>query len=340
MTAVGLRPDDARRPVRALLAGGRPPDRQGHRPAARRLLAGVPDGGGPAAAAPGRQPRLVADGRREDVEVDRQRRPAAGLHRASSASTRSATSCSARWRSARTPTSRDEAFLTRYNADLANDLGNLVSRATTMIHRYCGGRRARRRMPSDAQRAERDLGRSAPPDRASVRASIGSFQLSAALREIWELIGATNRYIVAREPWTLAKKPEHRRRARDVAVRRGRRPARHRRAAPAVHAGNRRTDPAHAGPSRGSRRGRSLQTRTLRRARRSARLARCFRVSNNRGGTSTDGRRPNTSRPIGAAHRTRRRTSHGSGGCGTGGSGPIAAPQRRPRPSGSPSTTS
>ena len=33
----------------------------------------------------------------------------------------------------------DEAFLTRYNADLANDLGNLVSRATTMIHRYCGG---------------------------------------------------------------------------------------------------------------------------------------------------------------------------------------------------------
>ena len=33
----------------------------------------------------------------------------------------------------------DEAILTRYNADLANDLGNLVSRATTMIHRYCGG---------------------------------------------------------------------------------------------------------------------------------------------------------------------------------------------------------
>src|SRR5262245_57276440 len=33
----------------------------------------------------------------------------------------------------------DEGFLTRYNADLANDLGNVVSRATTMIHRYCGG---------------------------------------------------------------------------------------------------------------------------------------------------------------------------------------------------------
>src|SRR5204863_5121357 len=33
----------------------------------------------------------------------------------------------------------DDALLTRYNADLANDLGNLASRATTMIHRYCEG---------------------------------------------------------------------------------------------------------------------------------------------------------------------------------------------------------
>src|SRR5688572_32487472 len=34
----------------------------------------------------------------------------------------------------------DEAILTRFNADLANDLGNLVSRATTMVHRYRSGR--------------------------------------------------------------------------------------------------------------------------------------------------------------------------------------------------------
>src|SRR5262247_2392423 len=33
----------------------------------------------------------------------------------------------------------DDGVLTRYNADLANDLGNLVSRTMTMIHRYCGG---------------------------------------------------------------------------------------------------------------------------------------------------------------------------------------------------------
>ena len=43
-----------------------------------------------------------------------------------------------------------------------------------------------------------------------VKAAVGSFQLSAALREIWDLIGATNRYIVAREPWRLAKDEDRR----------------------------------------------------------------------------------------------------------------------------------
>jgi len=38
-----------------------------------------------------------------------------------------------------------------------------------------------------------------------VKSAVGSFQLSAALRAIWDLVGATNRYIVAREPWRLAK---------------------------------------------------------------------------------------------------------------------------------------
>jgi methionyl-tRNA synthetase len=39
----------------------------------------------------------------------------------------------------------DEVFLTRYNADLANDLGNVVSRTTTMIQRYCDASCRRRR---------------------------------------------------------------------------------------------------------------------------------------------------------------------------------------------------
>ena len=100
----------------------------------------------------------------------------------------------------------DEAILARYNADLANDLGNLVSRATTMIHRYCGGvvpgagRRA-----AGATRRKRDAAAGARRPRRPRQGGVESFQFSQALREIWDVIGATNRYIVTREPWTLAK---------------------------------------------------------------------------------------------------------------------------------------
>jgi methionyl-tRNA synthetase len=104
----------------------------------------------------------------------------------------------------------DEAILTRYNADLANDLGNLVSRAVTMIERYCGGA-----VPSGDPRLL------ARPEEVAlvsaidglverVQAAVRQFQLSLALRDVWEVIAATNRYIVAREPWQLARHPEKR----------------------------------------------------------------------------------------------------------------------------------
>jgi methionyl-tRNA synthetase len=104
----------------------------------------------------------------------------------------------------------DEAFLTRYNADLANDLGNLVSRATTMIHRYCGGVVPAADPAMLAREPEHLLALSVDALVASVRAAVESFQLSGALREIWEVIGGTNRYIVTREPWAVAKSPDRR----------------------------------------------------------------------------------------------------------------------------------
>jgi methionyl-tRNA synthetase len=104
----------------------------------------------------------------------------------------------------------DEAFLTRYNADLANDLGNLVSRATTMIHRYCDGVVPAAGPEQLTREPEHLLALSVDSLIANVRSAIGSFQFSSALREIWEIIGATNRYIVTREPWTLAKTPDRR----------------------------------------------------------------------------------------------------------------------------------
>jgi methionyl-tRNA synthetase len=103
----------------------------------------------------------------------------------------------------------DDTFLTRYNSDLANDLGNVVSRVTTMIQRYCDGRvpdRPRETMGS----ADTDLhGRISMAIGRTIKAA-SEYDFSQALRDTWELISAVNKYIVAREPWALAKSPESR----------------------------------------------------------------------------------------------------------------------------------
>jgi methionyl-tRNA synthetase len=99
----------------------------------------------------------------------------------------------------------DEAVLGRYNSDLANDLGNLVSRATTMLHRYSEGAVPIANVALLARGPERELRDALDALIGHVPVLVGSVQLSVALREIWDVIGATNRYIVTREPWKLAK---------------------------------------------------------------------------------------------------------------------------------------
>jgi methionyl-tRNA synthetase len=103
----------------------------------------------------------------------------------------------------------DDGFLTRYNSDLANDLGNVVSRVTTMIVRYCGGVVP---SPSDASRGalDHELASAVAATITQVIDDVSRFDFSAALRAIWELIARLNKYIVVREPWTLAKVPENR----------------------------------------------------------------------------------------------------------------------------------
>jgi methionyl-tRNA synthetase len=96
----------------------------------------------------------------------------------------------------------DDTFLTRYNADLANDLGNVLSRVTTMIQRYCGAV-----VPSPSLRGdpEADLRRSVEE---AIEGAVGhavQFDFSQSLRATWDLISVLNRYIVGRAPWALAK---------------------------------------------------------------------------------------------------------------------------------------
>jgi len=98
----------------------------------------------------------------------------------------------------------DEAILTRFNADLANDLGNLVSRAITMIHRYREGRVPASPLESRDE-LDRDLVTVTETTVESVKAGFAAIQVSQALQDTWALVRHVNKYIVERAPWVLAK---------------------------------------------------------------------------------------------------------------------------------------
>ncbi len=96
----------------------------------------------------------------------------------------------------------NEALIKRINADLANDLGNLVSRSVAMIEKYFDGV-----VPAPAEYIELDhkLIEQAQGLWVNVEKSMNALQFSNALTEIWKLIGECNRYIDLTTPWVLAK---------------------------------------------------------------------------------------------------------------------------------------
>jgi methionyl-tRNA synthetase len=98
----------------------------------------------------------------------------------------------------------EEAFVGRLNADLANDLGNLVSRVTTLIANFAGGRQPE---AGESTAAERGLADAWAKTRADVDAAMDEFAFQRALAGIWEFIGVLNRYVDTEQPWALAKDP-------------------------------------------------------------------------------------------------------------------------------------
>jgi methionyl-tRNA synthetase len=96
----------------------------------------------------------------------------------------------------------EEAFVARLNADLANDLGNLASRATTLIVNLGQGVVPQPGAPSAA---ETDLAAAFTKAQADVAGAIEEFAFQRALAAIWEFIGVVNRYVDATQPWALAK---------------------------------------------------------------------------------------------------------------------------------------
>ena len=107
----------------------------------------------------------------------------------------------------------EEALVDRLNADLANDLGNLVSRATTMIVSF--------RAPAEPSEAlveepDREVRQAARETQRGVQRAMEEFAFHRALGEIWAFIGVVNRYVDATQPWALAKDPAQRGRLQGV----------------------------------------------------------------------------------------------------------------------------
>jgi methionyl-tRNA synthetase len=99
-----------------------------------------------------------------------------------------------------------EALLQRYESDLGNDLGNLLNRTVSMVHRYVPGGTLAPHAPSPAEATEevvvlgRNAGRVAGEHWQAFSPSLG-------IEAAWKLVRAANRYVDGRKPWELAKIP-------------------------------------------------------------------------------------------------------------------------------------
>ena len=96
-----------------------------------------------------------------------------------------------------------EAIVKRFNADLANDLGNLAHRTATMLEKYCAGR-----IPADVSRAPGNGGeiiKEADSLKGQVASAMDALDFGAALERIWAVIGLANKYVEETKPWNLSK---------------------------------------------------------------------------------------------------------------------------------------
>ena len=98
----------------------------------------------------------------------------------------------------------DASVIGRQNADLANDLGNLFSRSLSMISKFSNSIVP---APGEPEPLDTELAEAATAMVTEYSALMHDFAFNRALRSVWKVISLANKYIVACEPWVLAKDP-------------------------------------------------------------------------------------------------------------------------------------
>lgn len=107
-----------------------------------------------------------------------------------------------------------DRFIEKYNTDLANDLGNLVSRTIAMINKYFGGEV--KKTENNYFEVDNDLELLTQKVIEKYNDSFSNFRFQNGLNEIWSLIGRTNKYIDETAPWVLAKDESKKEELNDV----------------------------------------------------------------------------------------------------------------------------
>ena len=96
----------------------------------------------------------------------------------------------------------EEAFIRRYNADLANDLGNLLNRVLNMINRYCDGKIP---MHHYFEQEEKNLWINLQQSISFMNDSVLNMKIHLGIEKIMDVVRSINKYLEIKAPWTAYK---------------------------------------------------------------------------------------------------------------------------------------